>query len=113
MIGKKKTFILQRPTKTHNSDSMGGITEAWQDIKKFKGFMETYWGKEELERGRQTVNSSHIIRCDHFWNVSTDDRIRYGSRLFDIVNVENCGEQGVWLKIYVQERDYDDERRYN
>ena len=112
MIGKKVTLILQRVTETHNSDGMGGLSEAWQDIKKFKGFLETYWGREELNRGRQTVNASHIIRCNYFKSISANDRIRYGGRLFDIVNVENCGEQGIYLKIYIQERDYDDARRY-
>ena len=113
MIGKKKSFILQRKTDTHNSDSMGGMTSAWQDIKRFKGFFETYWAREELNKGRQTVESSHIVRCNYFWNISTNDRLRMGARLFDIVNVENCGEQCIWLKIYVQERDYEDQRRYN
>ena len=82
MIGHKVTCFLERTSETR--DSGGAITDAWETIKKFKGFLRSLRGKELLQFSREMANVTYKLIADRIDDVEIDDRIRIGDDKYDI-----------------------------
>ena len=84
-------FTIQ--SKTLTSDSMGGFTEAWTDGATFDGrisivVMGDRFSAEKIENDKLTVFISHKIYCKADVVIDEEDRIRLGTRYFEVKMVK-------------------------
>ena len=84
-------FTIQ--SKTLTSDDMGGFTEAWNDGATFEGrlsivVMGDRFSAEKIENDKVTVFISHKIYCKADVVIDEEDRVKLGTRYFDIKMVK-------------------------
>ena len=84
-------FTIQ--SKTLTSDSMGGFTEAWTDGATFDGrisivVMGDRFSTEKIENDKPTVLISHKIYCKADVVIDEEDRVKLGSRYFEVKMVK-------------------------
>ncbi|MFT9848514.1 phage head closure protein [Aneurinibacillus sp. REN35] len=96
-----KRITLQRFEKT--KDSEGIVTEAWNDV-------ATVWASAEPLRGREyfaaaAVNQENIVRFRIRYRpgVTSEMRVVYGGRLFDIKSVIDVNERHRELQLMAEE----------
>jgi len=104
--GKKTTLVLQRVTET--SDSLGGYTQTWADLRSISGVLTAgsststrFVGSEKMITGKPTVTDSLVFFCDVPIGITPTekDRFVYGSRTFDILFIYNPGNMNHHLEI--------------
>ena len=101
------TFTPQTATET--TDSQGGYTTAWNDGTDFEGRLSKLSVAERMAQDKETAIATHKIYCLTSVDVDPDDRIKLGTRYFDVVGVQrpsNLTTNG-HLEIMVSEIDYD------
>ena len=81
------TFTPQ--TLTETTDSQGGYTNAWTDGATFEGRLSKLPISERMSEDKMTVFASHKIFCDAGLGIVEEDRIKLGSRIFDVKAVHN------------------------
>jgi len=108
MIGPKVTVVLQKRVET--SDGMGGVTIAYQDLVEFKAVLVPLSGQEKVSYDKQTVFATHRLLFDYkapgkknISEVKEKNRIRYGTRYFDIKLVKNVGEANRHFELDLEE----------
>ena len=58
---------------------------------------------EALFYDREKVTNRFAGRMKYKANISTRDRVYYGTREFDIKKIDNWDEQNLWLRIILEE----------
>lgn len=88
---------------TEAQDAHGGTTRTWADV-------ATVWGSIEPLRGREFMNAqqlqsevTHRVQLRYYAGVTTAYRLRFGTRLFNIVSVLNPSERNIELEIMAVE----------
>jgi len=112
-VGPKSSVLHQTVSRT--VDVMGGYTDVWADTETFKAVLMTNSNvvREHMIYDKETVIADHLLYCDAKKPdrtdraISTDDRIKYGTRLFDILFVDDLAFQNDVLKLQLRERDAD------
>lgn len=102
MTGKKKYIVIQRGSSEECSSE-----ESWYDLKRVKAYVAETKGDEQYALNQYSSVSSHVFRMDYFEDVTTVDRIRMGGKHFDIIDVDNSSEYGVFTRIYAVEYGYE------
>jgi head-tail adaptor len=82
----KDVFYLE--VNTIEADSTGGHTDNWDFSRTFKGRLSRLPIKEQIGNDKVTVYATHKLYCEYI-TVTTADRVRLGTRYFDIITVEN------------------------
>lgn len=98
-----KRISIQRPTKT--ADGMGGFTSAWTNMTATP-LWASIWpvSAREIVKDKQTMGEiTHRIRIRFKRGVTTECRVQYKNRYFNIVGVVNPGEDNEWLDILCKE----------
>jgi len=111
--GPKISVIHQ--TVTRSADGMGGFTTSWANTETFKALMVArgQLTREMVKYEKDTVVADHTLYCmgkkpdNTARTITTDDRIKYGTRLFDIEFVDNVANLGDYIQLSLTERDGD------
>ena len=96
-----KRITVQTATRT--ADGLGGFTEVWANT--FKAWA-AIWPVSAVEQVRnQSISTeiSHRIRMRYRSGVTTAQRIKFGSRYFNIAAVINPNEKDEMLDIIAKE----------
>ncbi len=102
-IGKmNKRITIQ--TATDAQDSFNSATETWADTVTLWGNINPLSGKEYNANAQTESETTHVITVRYKSGITTKNRIKYGSRYFDIENVININESNQWLEMMCTER---------
>ena len=102
--GLRQRLVVEAPNPS--DDGHGGQTDPWQSplvVATVWGRVEPLRGVERQEAGRLEARHSHRIRIRHRDDVGTGQRIRLGSRLFNIRAVTDLDVRGQWLILHCEE----------
>ena len=89
--------------KTNTEDGFGGFTETWVKLRDAWAEIKPINTFENFEANGINEKITHIITLRYFSDVKTDNRIKYGSRIFNIKGVINILEENKILEIKVEE----------
>ena len=81
----RDSFIPQTVTRT--ADGVGGFTEAWTDGPAFNGMLTSMSASRRLSADKTTVYGTDMLICRATVNLSPTQRIKFGSRIFQIRSV--------------------------
>jgi SPP1 family predicted phage head-tail adaptor len=97
-----KRLIIETPVRT--PDGCGGSDVSWTPT-------ATIWAKlkprglhERLDSDQVSATMSHVITIRHRTGLSTKDRFRLETRVFDILSIVNAKEQNRWLECTCREQ---------
>lgn len=97
-------YKIEFLTVSGGQDETGGISEeiethfcyAMADIKPISG-------NEKFVANQVFPEATSQIKCRYVVGISTKHKIKFGDRMFDILNVQNKDERGIELFIVVKE----------
>jgi len=95
-----QTLTLQSVTET--ADGQGGVTQTWEDAGSFRGRISTLSAQERLMQDKTTNTTTHRVYCDNM-TVDPNDRIKWGSYIFEITGITNPSSAYDHLEIDVRE----------
>jgi SPP1 family predicted phage head-tail adaptor len=95
-------LTLQRKTET--SDGEGGFTESWADQLYFFGSLDPLKAWQQYNNASVGVDTTHIVATRGLIDVKEHDRVKLGSRIFEVQTVENIEERGFVQVITCKER---------
>ena len=87
-------------------DGAGGQTDPWASpivVATVWGRVEPLRGRERLQAGRLEARHSHRITLRYRADVGAGQRVRFGTRLFNVRAVANRGERNRWLELLCDE----------
>lgn len=87
------------------SDGAGGSTIEWQTVAEVWAAIWSRSVEENFTHDHVAGTATHDVWIRHRPDVRPDMRIRYGSRIFDILGAIDVEDRGTWLKCPVEERD--------
>lgn len=104
MINKAGTVVDIKYLSTVVGDG-GKLTKTWvaryEDVPvRFNALRPE---NEGLEYDREKVNAFFAMFMEYKANISTRDRVVYGTRELDIKKIDNWDEQGKYLRIVLEE----------
>lgn len=99
---RRHPIRLQREVRT--SDGQGGETVGWVDGPVTRAEITPFSMREAVAAGQLATAAMHRIRILYRSDVTADQRVRYGSRTFDIQSVIDVDERHRLLEIICQER---------
>ena len=101
MRGPKITMSLMRYTAV--TDSGGGLTKTWTEVKKIRGVLTFIWADERVRADRETLHNRYHFWCtyrDGYDITSKDEFERVGTSFrYRVVYADNVLEKNRVLKI--------------
>lgn len=91
-------------TITRAEDGQGGFAELWDDAFSVWASFEPANGYERFRASQQGADITHKVVMRYRNDIGIGDRIRWGTRLFDIKEALNEDERGRYLKLRCAER---------
>lgn len=88
---------------TRTSDSQGGFTEEWNSILAAWAKIEPVKAYEKFQAMQMQVPITHKITMRYNSSITSDKRILYGTRIFNIKEIINVDEANSFLKITASE----------
>ena len=98
----RNVVSVEELTKTRGT--MGQITEDWAETRTFRAKIVPVKGKELLENGKETMKKPVRLYCRYPLDLPTGCRLKYGTRILDIISVVNIDEQNREIEILTEER---------
>ena len=89
----KLRHVVDLRTVTQTPDGSGGQTESYATLATVYASIERVTETEELNAGMLHNVVTHRIRFRHHVGLTVSDRIRFGSREFEIVSIDNFEER--------------------
>jgi SPP1 family predicted phage head-tail adaptor len=96
-----KRIIIQ--FKTTISDGFGGYNEVWNDLKTLWAEIKPISSTDTFEANKIEEKISHIITIRYYSLLTTQCRIRYCERIFNIIGIINPLESNDIMKIEAEE----------
>jgi len=96
-------IVIQTPTES--LDDYGEVTESWDTHLTVWASKENVSAGEAFEAGSVVETNTFIFECYYASTVTTDMRISYDSRFFDIEAVENVDNKGRKMRLRATETD--------
>jgi len=90
-------------TRTDIRDGKGTAVETWSDVTTVWGSIEPLQGKEYYDAHRENADITHRARIRYRPGVTRENRLLYGSRIFDIEAVLNPDERNRELTLLCRE----------
>lgn len=88
-----KRITLQEHTET--PDGEGGFTESWSDVGTYWANVKPLSARQVFQYRSSNVIATHVIKVRAQVPVEEDNRILYGSRVFEVLTSENEDEANV------------------
>lgn len=102
MIGSMRHRVeIQSAAGTN--DGMGGRSRAWNTSAEVWARITEKTGKEQLSRGKLTDSYSHIMVCRHTTSLTTNSRVKYGDRYFNVISVVNMDGRDRYMEAVLEE----------
>lgn len=102
MAGKLRHRIaIEQVTST--GDGYGGRSEAWATFATVWAFVKPLRGHEYFQAQQMQAKVTHNIKMRYRQGVTHKMRVRYGSRILNIVSVINPDEKGRELVLMCEE----------
>lgn len=102
MKGRRHKFTAQAKS-SKTADGIGGFTTSWEDSFTFYGRLETLSLDQILQAAQGKKEITHTITTFYDSRISISNRIKYGSRIFDVITVENLKERNLKQQLLVKE----------
>lgn len=84
-------------------DSYGGETKSWTTSATVWASINPLSGRERLAAQQVNAETTHKITMRYHSGLTPENRIKFGSRIFDIEEILNTGENNVELVIMARE----------
>ena len=94
-------ITIQESTET--SDGMGGFTTIWSDKLEMWVAIWPLSAKERLDAMKLELQITHKIRGRYRSGITAKDRIKFGTRIFNIVSLINFEERNEQLDMLALE----------
>ena len=102
MIGSMRHRVeIQSATGT--SDGMGGRSRVFNTLDEVWARITEKTGKEQLSRGKIIDAYSHVMVCRHTPSLTTQARVKYGNRLFNVISVVNMDGRERYMEAVLEE----------
>ncbi len=85
--------ILQRVTR--RQDSAGQPTMTWSSLATVSAEIRPTAVREYRDAKAVTGEVTHEIRIRHYDGLTSKDRVKFGTRIFNIVGISNLDERGI------------------
>lgn len=102
-LGRMKHLILIQAPPTLTSSS-NGVVPDWTTIDKVYAAIEPVNVSERQGNDTRSAVTTHIVTTRYIDGVTTKGRIKFGSRIFAIIGVENVDEADDMLRLSCAER---------
>lgn len=89
-------------TLAETDDGQGGVTNVWTSSGSFRGRISSLSSQEKMAQDKVTNIATHKIFCDNM-TVIPEDRIYWGTVIFEITGIVNPSEAYDHLEIYAKE----------
>jgi SPP1 family predicted phage head-tail adaptor len=97
----RKRATLQ--TETQTPDGAGGYALAWADVATVWVEIQPLSGSEVLAAGHLEGHVTHKVTLRYISGMTTDMRLLYGGRVFNVRSVMNVDERNRWTELLVEE----------
>ncbi len=97
---KHRVVIEQR---SRSDDGAGGSSVSWSSVATVWAELRSKSGSERDFGGKLEARATHELTMRYRSGVTTDMRVSYGGRVFNIRRVENVNEAGVLLEMQLEE----------
>jgi SPP1 family predicted phage head-tail adaptor len=97
----RKRVIFQAETPT--TDNAGGYALAWTDFMTVWADIKPMNGQKVFVDGHLEGHVTHHVTMRYVPGITTDLRMIYNNRLFNIRGVLNLDESNHWLQVLVEE----------
>ena len=100
----RHTVSIQEQTDT--ADGMGGFTTSWADISGMSTIPAAIWplsAKENLDSAKLELQITHKIRIRYRSGITSKNRIKFGTRIFNIISLTNFDERDINLDMLATE----------
>jgi len=95
-LASRQHHYITIQTRTRTADGEGGFTETWADGDTIPAAIYPIQARQQFEYDTINVHATHRIEVRGLVSVSeTANRIKYGTRYFEILTVENIQERDV------------------
>ncbi|MBN1604619.1 MAG: phage head closure protein [Chitinispirillaceae bacterium] len=99
----RRKHLVYIQTKTSASDGRGGFTETWNEIGPVWASVDPIRAVKLQEYRSANVNATHLINISAKASITEHNRIRFGTRYFEIQTIENLQERDIDLVITATE----------
>ena len=100
----RHTISIQESTET--SDGLGGFSTTWSDKTGMGSVPAAIWplsAKESLDALKLELQVTHKIRIRYRSGITAKNRVKFGTRTFNIISLINRDERSVSLDILALE----------
>lgn len=98
-LRKRVTIQAETPT----TDSAGGYALTWTNVAIVWADIQPVRGQKIFAAGHLEGHITHRVTVRYQSGITTDMRISFGSRVFNIRAVMNTDESNRWLELLVEE----------
>jgi SPP1 family predicted phage head-tail adaptor len=102
MKGRRHKFTAQAKS-SKVADGVGGFTTSWNDSFNFYGRLETITLDQTLIAAQGKKEITHTIDTFYDSRLTKNNRIKYGSRIFNVITLENISERNLKQRLLVKE----------
>lgn len=88
---------------TESASSVGGSSVSWSTVFRMVGSMKALRGGEQLRGLQMEAKATHRVTTWYDSRVTAAHRLKYGSRYFNILFVDNVEELGRRMTLLVSE----------
>ena len=97
----RKRIVLEQPVQ--GADGAGGLTLSWQEFATIWAEILPRRASENLFAGQLENRATHKITLRFLAGVDAKMRIKFGTRIFNIIAILNIEERNEILEILVEE----------
>ena len=94
--------VIQEPDNC--VDAYGGPSHGWSDVARVFADIRPVRGQERLETLQVSADVTHTVIMRYRSGVTPKMRIRYGTRLLNVISVLNVGERNKQLELLCSEQ---------
>ena len=98
----RNKIIVQAQAQTQ--DATGYPAKGWTDSHTAYASIQPLTGREALVANQVYADASHLVTMRYQSGVTTNHRIKFGSRYFDIKQIQNIEERGRELRLTCTEK---------
>lgn len=98
----KRRVTIQNVSRS--PDEQGGFTETWTDGATVYASIDPYTGYQKFQAMQMQTPVTHKIVMRYRDDVTTETRLKFGDRIFDVAEALNVQEDGRFLQIKAVER---------
>jgi SPP1 family predicted phage head-tail adaptor len=85
------------------NDGMGGETLTWSDLFKTRAAIWPTSSRERIDAMKQELQITHKIRIRYRSGMTSKNRVKFGSRIFNIISFLNPDERNIMIDMLCTE----------